>query len=83
VWYGKREAAEKSFLENIGLALRQKPSWCLSLQAILAPFGFVISNDPQPFGTDFAAELEKQSYRELYELFSYHHKNKIREIQHS
>jgi hypothetical protein len=43
---GNDRLVEKSFLENIGLALRQKPSWCLSLQAILAPFGFVIQNDP-------------------------------------
>jgi hypothetical protein len=37
---------KKSFLENIDLALRQKSSWCLSLQSILSPFGFVIQSDP-------------------------------------
>jgi hypothetical protein len=50
----------KSLLENIGLALRQKPAWCMSLQAIWAPFGFVLQNDPQPFGTDFVGELNKR-----------------------
>jgi hypothetical protein len=54
------QQVKKSFLENIGLALRKKPSWCLSLQAILAPFGFVIQNDPQPFGTDFVVELKNK-----------------------
>jgi hypothetical protein len=57
---GNDRLLKRSFLENMGLALRQKLSWCLSLQAILAPFGFVIQNDPQPFGTDFVAELKEK-----------------------
>jgi hypothetical protein len=51
---------EKSFLENVALALQQKPFWCMSLQIILAPFEFVIQVDPQPFGTDFVADLKNR-----------------------
>jgi hypothetical protein len=55
---GNERLLKKSFLENVTLALRQKPSWCLSLQTMLAPFGFVLRNDPQPFETDFVAKLK-------------------------
>jgi hypothetical protein len=52
------------------LGLRQEPSWCLSLQSILAPLSCVIQNDPQPFGADFVPELKNMFIENFMEFLN-------------
>jgi hypothetical protein len=83
VVYGNDRLLKISFLKNVALALQQKPSWCMSLQTILAPFEFVIQVNPQPFGTDFQAELKNRFIENFMEPLDYHNKNQNRDIQHN
>jgi hypothetical protein len=60
----------KRLLENVALALRQKPSWCLSLQSIFGTFRVCCTKRTTFIWHRLCSCTAKQIYRECHGIFN-------------